>query len=160
MLLTNLQKQQYIEDTKNLNQKSKDNDIVLAERLWNIADKQINLGMDYSLYQVFDEVGIPKTTGYRMIGVYKKFVIELKYDKEYLKSLGFSKLWEIKDLCIDKESSDEWINYALHNPIRELIKMVKNKKSGGKDFMKCPHERLVEYYLCKDCQEHFRKYPK
>lgn len=90
-----------------------------------------------------------RRTADALVRVYQVFVLKLKYPKETLTPIGWTKLDLIAPICEveDKESIEEWLSKALTLSLRDLRIVLKGK--GIDDT--CRHENEYPRFYCPKC---------
>ena len=102
----------------------------LAKRLKEIRDNKYYIQLDYDTFEAYiaqPELGFDRTSVYRFISIYEKFVIELKVPHEGLLSLDYNKL-DMLIPHITEENKEELLNKAQtlsRSDLREEMQLLK-----------------------------------
>lgn len=115
-----------------------------------INEQRLYIQHDYETFgEYIASVGLDRSTVYRCIQVYEKFVEEYGLGTKQLAEIGYSKLCDIVPV-VDDDNKDEWLAKAGSLSRSDLIEEIKAEKGG--EAGECQHE-WVQVSRCKVCKK-------
>ena len=125
--------------------------IEMGRILCEIQENRYYEDLDYDTFDAYlgqPELGISKRHAWRMIGVYKDFVMQLEIDSVLLLEAGTSKLDTIRP-HITEDNAQELLNMATTLSRSDLQAEMKRRFDGGSG--------ELEYCVCERCGNRHRK---
>ncbi len=128
--------------------------------LMKVRDEMLFLTTHSSFVEFLWELKMTESTASKLIGIYKRFVVELGIAESHLLEAGaWTSLYKIKDLAKDKQSADFWIMQAEVLSPKDLDIEIKEAKTGVPQAT-CNHpDGFIEFRWCKNCNLKTRIYP-
>jgi len=124
--------------------------IELGESLSDVKNRRLFKKAGYETFKEFidQEYNMSMAIINKIIRVYKCFVVELDYDEETLKSIGFDKLVEVasvKSKVKDKQELEDLLAVAEEVSVTSLRSKVNKIKEIYKEENMTVEERVFEY---------------
>lgn len=121
--------------------------IYLAELLYKIKVEKLYEKLDYETFWAYvgqPEISLKRSTVYKLLGVYEKFVLEEKVPHDRLIGIDYNKLDMVKNKV--DGNADEWIAKAESLSRSDLLGEIKGEEYHAPKF--CPFcgkevERLI-----------------
>jgi|TARA_R100001530_G_scaffold116143_2_gene83185 hypothetical protein len=103
----------------------------------------------FASYLADPEVNISRSTAYRYVGIYRKFVLELGIPLEDLQGLDIIKLDKIQKV-VNKKNVKKWLSEIAVLSRSDLTRLIKYPDT---DPMKCDHKWSCHKEKCDKCGE-------
>lgn len=149
----------YLQGTLRLKAELEKNFLTLGERLKRIRDERIYLSTHTSFVEFLWEAKMTESTASKLINVFTQFVETLNLNEDrILEAGGWTTVYKLKDLCIDRESADEWLDKARDLSPKDLDIVIREAKTGIVQ-AECEHRDMVKMNYCPDCHQKTKIYP-
>ena len=124
--------------------------IYLAELLYQVKNEKIYEQLGYESFWAYigtPEISLKRSTVYKLLGIYEKFVLEEKVPHDRLSKIDYNKL----DLVRSKVNgnAEEWLEKAEHLSRSDLRGEIDGREYYAREY--CPHcFEKVERLLTKE----------
>jgi len=146
----------YLKETLLIKKRMESGFLELAGRLQKIRDERLYESGGYQSFAEFCwEMKMAESTASRLISVYQRYCVELGMDKEKLSLVGWSSLYTLLPLAVDKKKTENLVEEAQNLRREDVNKMVKDNVSPKSN---CQHADTYLLRICRDCGERIRVY--
>ena len=133
--------------------------LALGEKLLRIKTEYL-YKPHFGSWSVFlDEIRMSESAASRLMGIYRKFVVDYKIAPAQIAEIGISHMQDILPHADTKEKAKELVHFAetlTRQHLREELQELKT----GKEMRDCTHKRSYIIKICPDCGLRERVYEK
>jgi len=156
--LTEEESHKFCEETEQLARGVKFGLTLLSERLYKIKKQKLYRPQYQHFYMFCRQMEMHESVASRLVGIYEKLVLNLQVPFEEIKTVEYTKLYEIKKASESKEMALAWLE-LVNNPVEEhrlsrteLVQRI--EKDTGKlinEEEECTHGNTYLVRKCRDC---------
>jgi len=124
----------------------------LGEYLYNIKEHNLFEPQWSSFLEFCDELKMTPSNAYRLIKIFKVFVLDYNIEKKLISDASVSSLMEIVPIIQTKKEALGWLKKSTLLTRQDLRKELTEHKNGV-DMIKCLHKNVYQIEICRDCGE-------
>lgn len=146
------EKQKFLDETLELSVQTEVARMLLAGRLYKIKKDNIWEGTSYESFSDYcmNMVNVKQGAISKMMTAYKIFVDEYQLPIEDVSKIGYTLLYEARDLVTTKEEAEKFV-YEAQNLTRADINRTITEKKKGSNMVECEHKKVYYLKICEDC---------
>lgn len=136
---------QFLKETKGLVKYIETRFLALADRLYQIQERELWKGEYDSFGDFVDEAGLQRPFASKLIAIHKNYVIDAGIASTQLSDAGYQKLYDAIPL-IEKEGVKQVVTMARTLSLSELRENIREERHGI-----CAHEQTIT--ICAGCHK-------
>lgn len=154
-----LERHNYLRETIGLKDELEKGFLVLAERLKKIRDEILYEGNYDSFEDFIAELDMSRSTCYKLIAVYEKFILLGELDPQEVAKRGWGNLSMFSNMIGTKEKAREVFELVSPLSRSDAIKTLHEMKTGIA-MATCSHADLEDIHFteCRQCHERIKVY--